>query len=293
MISRATQPAAPAFYLYGEPHRTVDAQFVHIEALDDRSRPGGWRIRPHLHTDLGQLLHIADGGGMLTAEGGPLPFAAPCLLVVPSGVVHGFTFTPESRGTVVTLSARHLAGLTDRDAALAALFGSARALALGEDAGEAAALAARLLREHGWAAPGHRAAIDAGLLGLLVLALRRSERAAAPPPGSGRQAALVARLRAHVEQHFRRRESVAAMAAALGTGAGTLTAACARAAGTSPLAMVDARAMLEAKRALVYANLSVAQVGYALGFGDPAYFSRFFARHAGCSPRAFRDGARR
>lgn len=289
MTSHATQPAAPAFYLYGEPHRTVDAQFVHIEALDDRSRPGGWRIRPHLHTDLGQLLHIADGGGTLTAGDGQLPFAAPCLLVVPAGVVHGFTFTPESRGAVVTLSARHLAGLTGRDAALAVLFGSARALALGE----AAALAARLLREHGWAAPGHRAAIDAALLGLLVLALRRSERAAAPPPRSGRQAALVARLRAHVEQHFRRRESVAAMAAALGTGAGTLTAACARVADTSPLAMVDARAMLEAKRALVYANLSVAQVGYALGFGDPAYFSRFFARHAGCSPRAFRDGALR
>jgi len=39
---------------------------------------------------------------------------------------------------------------------------------------------------------------------------------------------------------------------------------------------------------LRYTNLSVAEIGYAIGFSDPAYFSRFFTRHAGCSPRAYR-----
>jgi len=33
---------------------------------------------------------------------------------------------------------------------------------------------------------------------------------------------------------------------------------------------------------------SVNEIAYALGFGDPAYFTRFFSRLAGDSPRAFR-----
>ena len=49
--------------------------------------------------------------------------------------------------------------------------------------------------------------------------------------------------------------------------------------------------MLEARRALLYSNLSVAEIGYALGFADPGHFSRFFTRHAGQSPRAFRAAA--
>jgi AraC family transcriptional activator of pobA len=35
--------------------------------------------------------------------------------------------------------------------------------------------------------------------------------------------------------------------------------------------------------------LSVAEVGYLIGFSDPAYFTRFFTRHAGVSPRAYRQ----
>ncbi len=52
--------------------------------------------------------------------------------------------------------------------------------------------------------------------------------------------------------------------------------------------MLDERALLEARRLLLYSNLSVAEVGYATGFEDPAYFSRFFARHTGRSPRDWR-----
>jgi AraC family transcriptional activator of pobA len=34
--------------------------------------------------------------------------------------------------------------------------------------------------------------------------------------------------------------------------------------------------------------MTVAEVGYHLGFEDPAYFSRFFAKQERRSPRAFR-----
>ena len=39
---------------------------------------------------------------------------------------------------------------------------------------------------------------------------------------------------------------------------------------------------------LLYSQLSVTDIAYAVGFEDPAYFSRFFARHVGQPPRSWR-----
>ena len=49
------------------------------------------------------------------------------------------------------------------------------------------------------------------------------------------------------------------------------------------------RVIREARRNLVYTNLPVSTIAYALGFGDPAYFSRLFSGATGLSPRSFRD----
>ncbi|MBJ7445889.1 MAG: AraC family transcriptional regulator, partial [Sphingobium sp.] len=56
----------------------------------------------------------------------------------------------------------------------------------------------------------------------------------------------------------------------------------------SPAQMLDDRALLEARRLLLYSQMSVADIAYAIGFEDPAYFSRFFARHIGQPPRVWR-----
>jgi len=47
-------------------------------------------------------------------------------------------------------------------------------------------------------------------------------------------------------------------------------------------------ALLEARRRLTYVAMPVAQIAPELGFCDPAYFSRFFRRHAGVPPDRFR-----
>ena len=53
--------------------------------------------------------------------------------------------------------------------------------------------------------------------------------------------------------------------------------------------MIRDRIVREARRHLVYTNLSISEIAYALGFDDPAYFSRTFAGATGLSPRDFRD----
>lgn len=287
--------AVPSFYLYGEPHQAVAPGFVHVEPLDDRSRPSGWTIRPHAHFDLVQMFAIDGGGGAMRAEDQTIGFGAPALLLIPAGVVHGFDWTSDSSGTVLTLSQSHVQDLIDRHPEIAQVF--ARPCVLGLD-GEAMATiltgAAMLQRELGWSAPGHEAAVEAALLLLLITALRNLPQSSmVAPVHPGQSAGLVARYRERIGLRFRLRESVAAHADALSTSETSLRTACARIAGRSPAAMLDERAMLEARRALLYTNAPVADIGYSLGFGDPAYFSRFFTRHAGRSPRRFRENAGR
>jgi AraC family transcriptional activator of pobA len=43
----------------------------------------------------------------------------------------------------------------------------------------------------------------------------------------------------------------------------------------------------EAKRLLIYQNLSVKEVAYQLGFNDPFYFSNFFKKHTSVSPKSY------
>ncbi len=283
----------PSFFLYGEPARTVEGRFVHLEELDERSKPNDWNIRPHAHADLNHVFHIVAGGGVMMVEGQALSFAAPCLVLVPSCVVHGFDMLMETRGSVLTIADSYLRDLVARESDFATLFASPRQFALGGESLVGAALR-DLARELVWRAPASGAAIEARLLSILVeakrLAVQIHDEA---PTHPGTYAGLVARFRALIERSYRDGLPMEAFATELGVTLGQLREACRKVAASSPLRLVQDRVMLEAKRALLYSNMTVAEVGYHLGFDDPAYFSRFFAKTEGVSPRAFRARRRR
>jgi AraC family transcriptional activator of pobA len=280
----------PVFYLYGEPHRAAAERFVHVEYLHDRSRPNKWVIRPHAHTQLSHIFLIVRGGGTMQAEESTMEFNSPALLIVPSGTVHGFGWHWESRGSVITLADSYLHDLVRRDAYVNELLRIPRTIELGvEDVASLERDLARLTKELLRAARGYHAAVDSAVLSIAVTALRRAEHlfdAGTVTPGH--HAALVARLRVRIEKRYRMRESVPTYAKALGVSTTALRVACARVAGMPPAAMLDQRALLEAKRALLYSNRSIAEIGYYLGFLDPAYFSRWFHGQVGRSPRRYR-----
>jgi AraC family transcriptional regulator, transcriptional activator of pobA len=62
--------------------------------------------------------------------------------------------------------------------------------------------------------------------------------------------------------------------------------------GKTAAAIVDDRVILEAKRSLLATFNHVNQIAYALGYEDVSYFIRFFKKHTGYSPEAFRQNFR-
>jgi len=99
------------------------------------------------------------------------------------------------------------------------------------------------------------------------------------------------RFREMVEAMASSRHRVAAYAGDLGVSPGHLNALCRRHLGRSAKGVIQDRLAVEARRALLYTDETAARVGYALGFEDPSYFTRFFRRITGQSPSAFRKGA--
>jgi AraC family transcriptional regulator, transcriptional activator of pobA len=284
--------AIPRFFLYGEPPRDADERFLHVETIADRSRLYEWRIRPHAHRDLHQLLLISTGGGVMEAETQRHSFRAPALLVAPAGVVHGFAFTPETEGYVVTLADTLLRDLARTEAAFKRLFQVPTCASLEHDPTHTEELLdslPKLRRELVWKAPASAAAAAARLVTVLVSAVRAlHEPADLTSAASNPRATLVARFREKIEAHLRTGLSIAQYAKALSVTPARLRAACLEVAGKPPQRVLEDRLLLEAKRNLTYTNMTVAETAYHLGFADPAYFSRFFSKLAGESPASFR-----
>jgi AraC family transcriptional activator of pobA len=281
----------PSFFLYGEAPRRIDDRFLHIEDLDYRSRPSDWRIAAHSHKDLHHLIHVTVGGGTATVDERTLPMEPTCLLLIPAGRVHGFAFLPETSGRVLTVADSFLGELIRREPGFERLFANPICLTLPEEPAvcRIACGFAQLSRELVWQAPAHASAVEAELLTILVTMLRRAHEQLPDkpaPPGPRRE--LVARFRAAIEQSYRTDRPLEAYANALGVTVAQLRAACLSIAGSPPRRLIQERVALEAKRLLLYTNMAIAEIAYALGFDDPAYFSRFFTEQTGLSPRAFR-----
>lgn len=124
-----------------------------------------------------------------------------------------------------------------------------------------------------------------GLLqSLLVPLLRASE-------GSTQHntSTLIEKFQHLVDEYYQTEHQVGFYAKKMNMTPKALTMQVRRSLKKSPRAVIQERFILEAKRMLSYSDMSVAEVGYELGFDDANYFTRFFTKAAKISPSNFRD----
>src|SRR5690554_6496260 len=99
----STTPTIPVFKLYGETHHWPTPDLLHCESIPERSALHNWHIHPLRHADLVHLLHVARGRVELELEGSVHPLEGPLVIVVPSMSIHGFPFSPKTKGKTITL----------------------------------------------------------------------------------------------------------------------------------------------------------------------------------------------
>lgn len=282
----------PVYFLYGEAPRRITGQLLHIETIEARSARHHWKINPHLHQSLHQVMLVLRGQGVVQAEGARSQYRPPALLLMPAGSVHGFEFEPGTTGHVLSLSVELVRELASRDSRIGTLFAQPVTLELDRRAlrGTDLARSVRMLaREFARTGTGHQLALYGWVEVLLGNALRLTEGLAnAADPVVGHRRLLIARFNELVERRFRDDQGVAEYAHALHVSESRLRNATLAVTGQSPIQLIHARILLEAKRQLHYTDSPISEIAWALGFADPAYFTRFFSRRTGLSPRAFR-----
>ena len=289
MNSHADHHRILNFNLFGEAADMPDV--VHCETISARSRLHEWEFAPHRHARLHQVLLVAEGGGTAKLEGRVQALSPMTLVNVPVGDVHGFSFQPGTEGWVVTFAAEML----DESFLPGEGVGAALAACFVLPAGEGApGLMQAIFAEHAGRGFGRAQMLRALGLQLLTLTARVAMEAGEGRGGTGarpRQADLLTRFGDLLEQHFRDHWGVEDYARALAITPTHLTRLARTATGRPASRLIEERLVREARRNLVFTNLPVTAIAYDLGFGDPAYFSRVFARVTGVSPSAFRERA--
>lgn len=283
------------YHLYGEAGADVELDFVHIEPIRRRSSANDWTISAHSHPDHLQLLHVREGGGTITIEDRDHPVGPHSVVVVPVGFVHAMALDPGTDGHVVTAARAYALGRTEGQPRFQSLL-DGPAVHGPVDAGTGRRIGeclADMQAEYVRTMPGRRMAITAQFDRMLVLLLRSLPAGAAAAGAPDRDLELVRRYREALETSFRTEKRLSFYADRLGVSPQRLNLACKARTGKTASTVMHERIVIEAKRSLVYRPVSVAEIGYELGFEDPAYFSRFFASKAGMSPGRYRDAQHR
>lgn len=100
---------------------------------------------------------------------------------------------------------------------------------------------------------------------------------------------LFLEFRKLVENEYQRLHTVQEYADRLNVAVRTLNKCVNDCSNKSPLAFINDRIVLEAKRMVRYTNMMIKEIALDLGFEEPSYFVKFFKRQTGYLPLDFRE----
>lgn len=283
----------PIYALYGEQQQDHGQDWLHWETVQSRSRLHDYRIAPHRHEQLFQLLYVTAGAATVSIDSERHQMMLPALIAVPALTVHGYEFSPDIEGVVLTLFERDVQLALRATPEIAATFARPlllQGIAPADGKGDMVGVLHQLIAESDCRARGHSAAMLA-LLTLLLITIGRAHLASALLAEARPERAVhhAQAYRALVEQNYKQTRALADYAGALGISATHLNRVSRQVLGASALAVIEHRIALEAKRYLLFSSLSIKQIADLLGYPDPAYFTRFCTRVLGMSPARFRD----
>ena len=92
-----------------------------------------------------------------------------------------------------------------------------------------------------------------------------------------------------IESHYKEHLTLSQYSAKISITEARLNEICRRLAGLPSKRLIMDRLIQEARRLLSFSSVSITEIGYELGFKDPAYFARFFRKNAGVTASKYRS----
>lgn len=273
-------------------HKTFYKDF-NISSYKDEPQEDLNRVEPHRHTYY-EIIWITKGYGTHLIDFHTYDFHGPCLFILNPGVVHKIEKDIPTEGYVVKFSETFLLeedlggneilryGLFDNIHARPIFHLDEKAVSLLDD------LMKRMLEEY----KVHQKLSRAILLSYLkvfllqVYKLREQHTTINENITSPRYQILL-NFKKLLEQNFKSEKSLDFYSEQLATSKRNLNDITNTFLGKSASTLLKERILLEAKRLFYSGEVAIKEVGYILGFDNPAYFTRFFTKNEGMTPTEF------
>ena len=287
--------SVPTYELYGENTGRRPDFWLHCETIPSRSSLHHFEIRPHRHDSFFQILYIDSGSGEAMFSNAWRAIKAQSVITVPPALDHGFRFSKDIDGFVITVLSSHLKAIPGDRSRLGKWMASPHLTKLdmeNEDARYVAACLKRLGHEFSQRRAGRNDLLESYLTSALLLTARLSCERQEDQAATDENERRMELLHGLIQRHFKSHQPAAFYAKALGISPTHLNRIARATTGHGAHDLIARKLVDEAKRELVFTFGSVQEIAYRLGFSDPAYFSRFFLKQAGQTPRSWRMAER-
>lgn len=277
---------------YGEDTSWDIPEPMHYDELVNRSSAYSWDIRPHRHDSLYQLFLLTRGKVTISMDGSEKTYPAPVIIFVPPLCVHGFSYEVNSDGHVLTILDTAFHEFLAQTNRLLPRFQAPFILSEEMSRKEFVKLDnifKELAEEFHHTNEGRLQLLYSHTTRILISTARLIRTVRVYSSGKSDEQHLAKRFTDLIDEHYQEHRNNKFYAASLGISEAKLTRISNSVLGNTPRKIMNNRLFLEAKRSLIYTNQTCAQIGYKLGFSDPAYFNRFFKKHTDQTPAHYRE----
>lgn len=241
---------------------------------------------PHKHNSYLEIVLLNKGGGSHTIDGKQHVVRPPVLFVIRKEQVHHWELEGAPEGYVLILKKQYLDDSLDKSLKEIVSKISAHTCVYLKNADTITALFELLLGEWEQALPYRNGVIEGLLKALSARVLQQTQQGEQRRTGF---ADIFSRFEYLLVQTETLRNSVAHYAALLNTTPQNLNTICRKAAGQTATEVLAGHLLAEAKRLLLYTDMTVGEIATQFDFRDNSHFIKYFKRHTGTTPNMFRQ----
>ncbi len=280
----------PIYGLYGEDNILLP-DFMHGENIFKRSHSQGFVIKLHLHSNLFQVFIIEKGWVRFEYESIVIHLDKPCIIAIPANTTHGFEFSPDIEGKVLTLSQSFVETIFQNYPKVLLELSFVRILTNEENKRflMIKRIVYRLYDELLEELPEKNFALQSYFSLLLTEVYRLSlEANESMITTENRYVKYFKEFQRNIRNSYNPQKSIAKYAEDLSITPVHLNRVCREVSHKSAIQTVTDFFILEAEKHLKHTDFGISEIAYRLNFDDAAYFSRLFKKHTGFSPKGFR-----
>lgn len=270
---------------------------IHYESLEKLANFFGRNMPIHHHDRFYQLHVILTGTIHVNLDEKSYVVEAPMFFLTPPTIPHAFTTDNNAKGHVITvrqqliwqLMENMMATGWDKNNFMTSPLCVSLVLEKNKNAEHLLQLLTLIAEENLHSGVEQDFALKALLQLILIDILRLSDQGQPQQKTRKEDIRIFHLYNQLIENHYKEHLTLSQYSEKISITEARLNEICRRLSGLPSKRLIMDRLIQEAGRLLSFSSISITEIGYELGFKDPAYFARFFRKNTGVTANQYRN----